>query len=173
MTKMTMSLGLGVALLLGNPANAASLQKGNLANRQELNFDASWKFFLGDDSLASRTIYADAKWRTLALPHDWSIEQDIDRNALAGNDGDVAGEHSMYGRIESRWECKNGGTDYAFAIPANTSATVILPAKSFGNARMNGKRVNKRQTHAVFDKEKKLVKMELVSGKYEFQIDNE
>ena len=82
-----MSLGLGLALIWGNPLNAASLQKSNQANRQELNFDASWKFFLGDDSLASRTIYGDAKWRTLTLPHDWSIEQNIDRNAPAGNDG--------------------------------------------------------------------------------------
>ena len=82
-----MSLGLGLALIWGNPLNAASLQKSNQVNRQELNFDASWKFFLGDDSLASRTIYGDAKWRTLTLPHDWSIEQNIDRNAPAGNDG--------------------------------------------------------------------------------------
>ena len=87
MNKITMSLGLGLALIWGNSLYAASLQKGNQANRQELNFDASWKFFLGDDSLASRTIYADAKWRRLALPHDWSIEQNIDRNAPAGNDG--------------------------------------------------------------------------------------
>ena len=87
MNKITMSLGLGLALIWGNPLNAASLQKSNQVNRQELNFDASWKFFLGDDSLASRTIYGDAKWRTLTLPHDWSIEQNIDRNAPAGNDG--------------------------------------------------------------------------------------
>lgn len=80
---------------------------------------------------------------------------------------------SMYGRIESRWECKKGITVYAFTIPANTSATVILPAKSFGSVRMNGKPVSKCQTHAVFDKENKLLKMELVSGKYEFQIDIE
>jgi len=83
MNKITMSLGLGLALIWGNPLYAASLQKDSQANRQELNFDASWKFFLGDDSLASRTIYGDAKWRTLTLPHDWSIEQNIDRNALA------------------------------------------------------------------------------------------
>ena len=87
MNKITMSLGLGLALIWGNSLYAASLQKDSQANRQELNFDASWKFFLGDDSLASRTIYGDAKWRTLTLPHDWSIEQNIDRNAPAGNDG--------------------------------------------------------------------------------------
>ena len=87
MNKITISLGLGLALLLGNPANAASLQKGNQSNRQMLNFDASWKFFLGDDSLAYHANYADAKWRTLCLPHDWSIEQGVDKDAPAGNDG--------------------------------------------------------------------------------------
>lgn len=91
--KIILSFMMGEALLLGTPSFAASLQKGNslqnakLTNRQELNFDASWKFFLGDDSLASRSSYGDAKWRKLNLPHDWSIEQNIDRNAPAGNDG--------------------------------------------------------------------------------------
>jgi len=37
-------------------------------------FDKGWKFKLGDDSMASQRIYADAKWRKLDLPHDWSIE---------------------------------------------------------------------------------------------------
>lgn len=47
-------------------------------NQQEgriiTNFNASWKFYLGDDSLAFAKNYNDAKWRTLNLPHDWSIE---------------------------------------------------------------------------------------------------
>lgn len=37
-------------------------------------FDKGWKFSLEDDSLASRPVYADGKWRNLDLPHDWSIE---------------------------------------------------------------------------------------------------
>ena len=38
------------------------------------NFDAGWKFFLGDDSAAKAPDYNDAGWRTVDLPHDWSIE---------------------------------------------------------------------------------------------------
>lgn len=38
------------------------------------NFNNNWKFFLGDDSLASNAVYNDAGWRQLSLPHDWSIE---------------------------------------------------------------------------------------------------
>lgn len=79
---------------------------------------------------------------------------------------------SMYGRIESRWECKDGATVYAFTIPANTSATVILPAASLHSVRLDGKHPNRRLTKAVFDKQKKQVRMELVSGKYEFLVES-
>lgn len=38
------------------------------------NFNADWKFFLGNDSLAFKPEYNDSEWRDLNLPHDWSIE---------------------------------------------------------------------------------------------------
>ncbi|HEY5393415.1 MAG TPA: sugar-binding domain-containing protein, partial [Hanamia sp.] len=38
------------------------------------NFNKDWKFFLGNDNAASRYSYNDTRWRTLNLPHDWSIE---------------------------------------------------------------------------------------------------
>jgi beta-galactosidase len=41
---------------------------------QKLAFNSDWKFLLGDDSSARETNYDDGKWRTLNLPHDWSIE---------------------------------------------------------------------------------------------------
>jgi len=44
------------------------------AQRKVEDFDNGWKFMLGDDSLAKRQTYNDAKWRQLELPHDWSIE---------------------------------------------------------------------------------------------------
>src|SRR6185503_21146035 len=47
------------------------------AQRKTENFDSDWKFMLGDDSLARFPSYDDAKWRTLNLPHDWSIEGDF------------------------------------------------------------------------------------------------
>lgn len=42
--------------------------------RQEIGADAGWKFFLGDPSGADAPWFADASWRTVDLPHDWSIE---------------------------------------------------------------------------------------------------
>jgi beta-galactosidase len=38
-----------------------------------VDFNAGWKFFLGDDGKAKEPGYSDAKWRSLTLPHDWSI----------------------------------------------------------------------------------------------------
>lgn len=37
-------------------------------------FDASWKFHRGDVANASQENFDDQRWRTLDLPHDWSIE---------------------------------------------------------------------------------------------------
>jgi len=42
--------------------------------RVTLDFNANWKFFQGDDSLAFAVDYNDSSWRKLNLPHDWSIE---------------------------------------------------------------------------------------------------
>lgn len=43
-------------------------------SRNILNFTNDWKFALCTDSLAYQTGYDDSNWRTLDLPHDWSIE---------------------------------------------------------------------------------------------------
>ncbi len=77
---------------------------------------------------------------------------------------------SMYGRIESRWERKDACTEYTFAIPANSSATVILPAKSIKDVKVDGKKVNRRATQASFDKANKLLKMEMEAGCYHIEV---
>jgi beta-galactosidase len=51
-------------------------------------FNDDWKFYLGDDSLARLSIYNDAEWRKLNLPHDWSIEGPFsDTHATSFNQG--------------------------------------------------------------------------------------
>jgi len=44
------------------------------AQRQQQLFTAGWKFHLGDAPGAERPAADDHAWRTLTLPHDWSIE---------------------------------------------------------------------------------------------------
>lgn len=66
----------------GTVANART----DAQNRKQL-FDQGWKFHLGDDKQAAGKNYNDRAWRTLDLPHDWSIEGKVDRNNPSGNDG--------------------------------------------------------------------------------------
>ncbi len=42
--------------------------------RQRNNFDNDWKFTLVNDENSWRPEFNDSGWRTLDLPHDWSIE---------------------------------------------------------------------------------------------------
>ncbi len=44
------------------------------STRLTLDFNNNWKFSLKNDSTAIQPGYNDAAWRTLTLPHDWSIE---------------------------------------------------------------------------------------------------
>src|SRR3954463_12584045 len=57
------------------------------APRQELAADAGWKFFLGDPAGAEAPTFADASWRSVDLPHDWSIESKPDKDNPSGAGG--------------------------------------------------------------------------------------
>ena len=47
--------------------------KPDFTNREQ-NFDTGWKFNLGDAPYADSVVFDDSQWRTVDLPHDWSIE---------------------------------------------------------------------------------------------------
>ncbi len=42
--------------------------------QREVNFDAGWKFKLGEARHADSAVFDDSGWRSVDLPHDWSIE---------------------------------------------------------------------------------------------------
>ncbi|HEY4988322.1 MAG TPA: glycoside hydrolase family 2 TIM barrel-domain containing protein [Opitutaceae bacterium] len=42
--------------------------------REVIPLDSGWRFQLGDEPAAKAPAFADSAWRTLDLPHDWSIE---------------------------------------------------------------------------------------------------
>jgi len=50
-------------------------------------FDFGWRFSKGDHPGAEQPAFADAAWRTVTLPHDWSIEGPYDQNAPASGPG--------------------------------------------------------------------------------------
>lgn len=50
-------------------------------------FDNDWKFFKGDAEGAEKPDFSDVSWRSLSVPHDWSIEGPYDRNNTTGRGG--------------------------------------------------------------------------------------
>ena len=66
------------------PAEAASPEQ---PLRERLLFDHDWRFLLGDPDGAEAPAFGVAAWRTLDLPHDWSIEGKIDPNNPTGGSG--------------------------------------------------------------------------------------
>jgi len=53
-------------------------------------FDFGWKFFKGDAPGAEEPAFADAPWRSLDLPHDWSVEGPFSQNEPSGGSGGYA-----------------------------------------------------------------------------------
>jgi len=67
--KLTRLLILIAAILLGS----CNMQKTGFTDRQQ-DFDSGWKFKLGNVLHADSVVFDDSQWRTVDLPHDWSIE---------------------------------------------------------------------------------------------------
>ena len=59
----------------------------NAQERKTL-FDFDWKFLQGEGSEeCGKADFDDSKWRTVDLPHDWSIEGVPSADEPSGNDG--------------------------------------------------------------------------------------
>ena len=71
---------MGIGCTFASAAHAVNWTRKTL-------FDSSWKFSLGDEQAAAKPEFNDSKWRSVHLPHDWSVEQHVDKDAPAGNDG--------------------------------------------------------------------------------------
>ncbi|NUQ20221.1 MAG: DUF4982 domain-containing protein [Gemmatimonadaceae bacterium] len=78
-------------------------------SRATLDFDPAWRFHLGELPHAEDPALPDSAWRTLDLPHDWSIEGDFSATNPAG-----AGGGALPGGIG--WYRKT------FTVPASDSA---------------------------------------------------
>src|SRR5690348_16955963 len=74
--------------LMGALLTAASISfQLNAQIRNIENFDNDWKFILDSVNSYYATDVNDASWRTLDLPHDWSIEMPFDSTSPTGTGG--------------------------------------------------------------------------------------
>jgi beta-galactosidase len=55
--------------------------------RQRLTADFGWKFIKGDMPDANKPGFDDIAWRTVNLPHDWSIEGPCTQSGSVGGGG--------------------------------------------------------------------------------------
>jgi beta-galactosidase len=69
---------LGVSFLAVFICSCALAQSGG---RQRLLMDFDWRFSQADTAGADKTDFNDKQWRTLNLPHDWSIEGEFIEHA--------------------------------------------------------------------------------------------
>ena len=60
------------------PAGAAPATAVPASGERRTNFDANWRFFLGDAPGAEQNNFDDSHWTTLRLPHDWAIAGPFD-----------------------------------------------------------------------------------------------
>lgn len=67
--------------------SCASKKEPELQIRQIENFGKNWSFHLGDIRGAQEPGYDDSNWRSLRLPHDWSIEGEFSKDNPAGAGG--------------------------------------------------------------------------------------
>ncbi|OIV43573.1 glycoside hydrolase family 2 TIM barrel-domain containing protein [Flavobacterium johnsoniae] len=56
-------------------------------SNRKVSFNEDWSFHLNDSIIDKDTIGTSTKWRTLNVPHDWSIERNFDEKSPAGYGG--------------------------------------------------------------------------------------
>jgi beta-galactosidase len=72
-------------LLMALICPAAHAQSKTSAGRTTLDFDSDWRFIKGDFADALMPTFDDSNWRTLNVPHDWSIEGPLGPQYSSGN----------------------------------------------------------------------------------------
>lgn len=77
---------------------------------------------------------------------------------------------SMYGRIESSWRIHPEAVEYVFTVPANTCATLYLPASETGKVSMDGEKLTDGTLMKNDTDGGTYVQIELGSGTYRFEV---
>ncbi|HEX4283902.1 MAG TPA: glycoside hydrolase family 2 TIM barrel-domain containing protein [Terracidiphilus sp.] len=102
--------------------------------RLELAADAGWMFLLGDPKGAEAPSFADNSWRSVDLPHDWSIESKPDKdNPGAAGEGFYPGGVGWYRKTfhaPASWKGKRVTIEFDGVYQ---NATVYLNGNKLGN----------------------------------------
>ena len=75
---------------------------------------------------------------------------------------------SIHGRISSAWNTEHGGFAWNVSIPANTTATIWIPAQSAASVTEGGKKIGATPDITFLREEPGFAVYEIQSGTYEF-----
>lgn len=76
---------------------------------------------------------------------------------------------SPYGTIRSDWSSKDGRFEWSITVPANTTATIYLPATSPESVTESGKPIARQEGVHFLGREGDRAVFEMESGSYEFK----
>ena len=121
-----------IAFLLLTDCIVGYAQTKDINERKQL-FDYNWKFFPGDESSAKSKDFNDNGWRSLDLPHDWSIEGKTNPKSTTGGGGGYfpagIGWYRKTFEVPRGWEGKNVSI-YFEGVYMNSE--VFINGKSLG-----------------------------------------
>ena len=104
-----------------------------LSTERKQLFDNNWKFLLGDTIAASEKDFNDGNWRSLDLPHDWSIEGKIDpKNPTGGSGGYFPAGIGWYRKTFSVPKDLNGKKVSIYFEGVYMNSEVFVNGKSLG-----------------------------------------
>ncbi len=105
----------------------AAFAAGTQPARERLAFDQDWKFLLGDPAGAAAASFDASGWRTLELPHDWSVEGKLDAaNPMGGSGGYFPAGIGWYRRtftVPGAWKGKRVSVDFE-GVYMNATVTI-------------------------------------------------
>jgi len=107
--------------------------EGSVSPRVVLAADSGWKFLLGDPNGAESPSFVDGSWRTVDLPHDWSIEGRPEKDNLSGAGGGFfpagVGWYRRTFNVPADWKGKRVSVEFA---GVSRDATVYLNGHKLG-----------------------------------------
>ena len=77
-----------LAVLAGSIIASAAIARA----RDTMPLDEGWKFFKGDVTGAEQFDYDDSQWKTVRVPHDWSIEGPFAETNLGWRRGRISAQ---------------------------------------------------------------------------------
>lgn len=96
------------------PSEEETIAINRYSGEGKINFDENWKFNLGDASGAQATVFNDSAWRTVNLPHDYSIEGEY-TSAGEAESGYLIGGTGWYRKsftVDPSWAGKTVTIDF-------------------------------------------------------------